>query len=100
MAESAREAVKCPAGEGIELTGGGPGCRCKILRETITLQENSRTLQLYCSGDPLVEGQGYTACNVWRAQVDADRANRGKDLQRDIERSVPKADRDTRVVVG
>lgn len=90
---AADDAVTCPAGRGIDHTLRGPACRCTILNETITREENSRTLVKYCAGD-------YTACNVWRAQRDADLANRGKALQREIEAATPKADRDAPVVVG
>lgn len=71
----------------------GPACRCMILHETITRDENSRTLVKFCAGD-------YTACNVWRAKREAEHENRGQALQREIERSVPDPDQPTPATVG
>lgn len=92
MAQAAQDAITCPAGTGVESTLHGPACRCRILHETITRDENTHTLTAYCAGD-------YKTCNVWRAARDADLEGQGRSLQRDINRSA-KGTNSLPVVVG
>jgi hypothetical protein len=78
----AHSLITCPAGEGVNDTIRGPACRCKIVHETITRDENSGSLKKFCAGD-------YKACPIWQRMRDAERNHTAGQLEREIARSDP-----------
>jgi hypothetical protein len=81
--------IKCPAGDVVNETIEGPGCRCRITKETLTREANSHTLQNFCAAK-------YTECPVWRREKDEIAARREKEFAKQIDSSVlPSTDRPT-----
>lgn len=93
MVGRAHAAITCPAGEGVEHTMYGPACRCRILKETITRDENSHTLQAYCAGD-------YRTCNVWQRMKEETEANRDHEFERQIASAAGKETGGLAVAIG
>lgn len=58
------QVIRCPAGEFVQETIQGSGCRCRITRETLTAVENASTLNNFCAGR-------YVECPVWQREKEA-----------------------------
>jgi hypothetical protein len=70
-------------GEGVEETATGPGCFCRIAREFLGRETDSRSLVMFCSDD-------YASCPTWQSYRDAEEADEERSLRRQIDYSVPR----------
>ena len=80
------QVIKCPAGDFVQETIQGSGCRCRITRETLTEVENPSTLNNFCAGR-------YTTCPVWREEKQAIAERKRQQLHDRIAATTPTADR-------